>query len=125
MARFWWISSSTNPSRCFQTARQKRLKPGSKSIPGVEILSRDRSKTYKRGMSQGAPEAIQVADRFHLLHNLEETLETVFKGHHSVLQQVEKDQRLADGLEGPQPSDLPEDPPSPKALNRAHRLGNI
>jgi transposase len=93
-----------------------------KEHPGVEILSRDRSKTYKRGMSQGAPEAIQVADRFHLLHNLEETLETAFKGHHSILKQVEKDQRQADGLEVPHPSDLPEDPQSPKALNRAHRL---
>jgi transposase len=88
----------------------------------VEILSRDRSKTYKRGMSQGAPDAIQVADRFHLLHNLEETLETAFKGHHSVFKQVEKDQRQADGLEVPHPVDLPEDPQSPKALNRAHRL---
>ncbi|MBE9108119.1 ISL3 family transposase [Nodosilinea sp. LEGE 07298] len=93
-----------------------------KEHPGVEVLSRDRSKTYKRGMSQGAPEAIQVADRFHLLHNLEETLETAFKGHYSVLKQVEKDQRQADGLEVPHSSDLPEDPQSPKALNRAHRL---
>jgi len=93
-----------------------------KEHPGVEILSRDRSKTYKREMSQGAPDAIQVADRFHLLHNLEETLETAFKGHHSVLQQVEKDQCQADGLEVPHPLDLPEDPQSPKALNRTHRL---
>lgn len=95
-----------------------------KEHPGVEILSRDRSKTYKRGMSQGAPEAIQVADRFHLLHNLEETLETAFKGHHSVLKQVEKDQRQADGIQVLHPLDLPENPQSPKALNRAHRLGN-
>ena len=93
-----------------------------KEHPGVEILSRDRSKTYKRGMSQGAPEAIQVADRFHLLHNLEATLETAFKGHYSVLQQVEKDQSQADGLDVPHPLDLSEDPQSPKALNRAHRL---
>ena len=35
--------------------------------PGIEILSRDRSTTYKSAMSQGAPSAIQVADRFHLL----------------------------------------------------------
>lgn len=34
--------------------------------PGIEVLSRDRSVTYKNGMSQGAPSAAQVADRFHL-----------------------------------------------------------
>ena len=43
-----------------------------KAHPGIEILSRDRSKTYKRGMSEGAPDAVQVADRFHLLQNLED-----------------------------------------------------
>lgn len=45
--------------------------------PGVEILSRDRSKEYKQGMTQGAPNAIQVADRFHLLKNLTEVLQQV------------------------------------------------
>ena len=43
--------------------------------PGIEVLSRDRSKTYKSAMSEGAPEAIQVADRSHLVENLSETLE--------------------------------------------------
>lgn len=43
--------------------------------PGVQVLSRDRSKSYKQGMTQGAPDAIQVADRFHLLQNLAEVLE--------------------------------------------------
>jgi transposase len=93
-----------------------------KDHPGVEILSRDRSKTYKRGMSQGAPDAIQVADRFHLLHNLEETLETAFKGHNTVLKQVEKDHLQADGLVVLPSVDLPKDSQSPKALNRARRL---
>jgi len=45
--------------------------------PGVEIISRDRSTEYTRGATQGAPHAIQVADRFHLLMNLREALERV------------------------------------------------
>jgi transposase len=49
--------------------------------PGVEIVSRDRSKAYEEGIRQGAPGAIQVADRFHLLQNLAETLDHVFNAH--------------------------------------------
>lgn len=70
-----------------------------KTHPGVEILSRDRSKTYKSGMSDGAPEAIQVADRFHLLKNLEETLEKVFKSESQVLKEVEQAQLKAIEIE--------------------------
>src|SRR5262249_42136728 len=38
-----------------------------KAHPGVEIISRDRGDEYIKGASQGAPRAVQVADRFHLL----------------------------------------------------------
>ena len=61
--------------------------------PGVEILSRDRSKTYKSAMDKGAPAAIQVADRFHLVQNLEETLEKVFSNYGTELKAVEQQQR--------------------------------
>jgi transposase len=43
--------------------------------PGVQILTRDRSSEYARGASLGAPSAVQVADRWHLLVNLREALE--------------------------------------------------
>lgn len=94
-----------------------------KAHPGVEILSRDRSKTYKRGMSAGAPEAIQVADRFHLLHNLQEVLEKVFKGHLPVLKRIEQATSTADS---PQPG-IPQAAPTPssrqqQAQKRAQRL---
>src|SRR5215207_7040622 len=46
-----------------------------KEHPGVEVVARDRSFVYARGIAAGAPEAEQVADRWHLLHGLALALE--------------------------------------------------
>ena len=43
--------------------------------PGAKIVSRDRSAVYADAIREAAPEAVQVADRFHLLKNLMETLQ--------------------------------------------------
>jgi transposase len=49
-----------------------------KAHPGVEIITRDRASVYAQGASQGAPQAIQVADRFHLLQNMTDMLKRFF-----------------------------------------------
>ena len=56
-----------------------------KEHPGVEIITRDRSGSYAGGARQGAPDAVQVADRFHLLINLNETLQQILQRHPGVL----------------------------------------
>lgn len=97
-----------------------------KAHPGVEILSRDRSKTYRKGMNDGAPEAIQVADRFHLLKNLEETLEKVFKSESQVLKEIERALVNAAGTTSSQPleSHLVRVGTPDKEKKRAQRLKN-
>jgi len=54
----------------------------------VEVIARDRSSTYAEGARQGASEATQVADRFHLIQNLAEALDQVFTTHDRALQAV-------------------------------------
>ena len=63
--------------------------------PGVEIISRDRSSAFSKGARHGAPGAVQVADRFHLLQNLAEALELVFSTHATDLRAAEQARRDA------------------------------
>lgn len=50
-----------------------------KEHPEVEVISRDRGGPYSKGAQDGAPQAIQVADRFHLLMNLGDVIKRMFQ----------------------------------------------
>jgi len=56
-----------------------------KAHPGVALITRDRSGSYSEGATRGAPNAIQIADRFHLLANLTDILKHIIERNSGVL----------------------------------------
>jgi transposase len=54
--------------------RSETVKIWLEQHPEVEIVSRDRASSYADAARQGAPQAEQVADRFHLIKNVREKL---------------------------------------------------
>jgi hypothetical protein len=49
--------------------------------PDLMVVSRDRGGTYASAVREGAPQAMQCADRFHLLKNLGEAVEGLLAHH--------------------------------------------
>jgi transposase len=61
-----------------------------KAHPGVPIAVRDRAGAYAEGVHAGAPEATQVADRWHLLRNLGDALAGILDRHHRAIRVAAK-----------------------------------
>ncbi len=80
--------------------------------PQIEVISRDRASAYADGAVQGAPQAIQVADRFHLLQNAGDALQRVLQQHPAVLRAASQAQ--ADLV---QPVPVPPAPPAPSVTD--------
>lgn len=57
----------------------KALKEWLKEHPKIKIVARDRASAYAAAIAEVLPQAMQVADRFHILQNLLDYLNDIFK----------------------------------------------
>src|SRR5436305_9471593 len=58
--------------------------------PEIEVISRDRGGEYAAAARKGAPQAQQIADKFHLLKNLRDGLKELMARKQKVLPEVEE-----------------------------------
>jgi transposase len=74
--------------------------------PGVEIFSRDRAPAYAEAARKGAPLAVQVADRWHLLQNLVDALERCLLRFRPALKAAGIGESIVGPLTSPSEADL-------------------
>lgn len=91
-----------------------------RKYPKLRIIGRDRSTEYERGIEEGAPQAVEVLDRWHLLKNLRQSTERVLESNSATLS------KIALPIKGEEKDPLVEHAPVPrsskeKAASAAYR----
>jgi transposase len=88
-----------------------------KEHPEVEIIGRDRADDYIRGATDGATQAVQVADRWHLLRNLRDALKGAADRHHAAVQAAARGVAAPPQDSPPAPAIAEAEPPASPAAD--------
>ncbi|PSY37378.1 ISL3 family transposase [Escherichia albertii] len=94
---------------------QRTLATWFRKYPEIQVVSRDRSGVYATAAREGAPQARQVADRWHLLKNIGDALERMMYRHIPLI-------RLVASELSPKKSPDPEPSVPAASLRRPERL---
>ena len=94
-----------------------------RELTEITVIARDRMQASIDGARTGAPQAIQVADRFRLLQNLAEALDQVFSAHGNALKAVSDARSRAPVVQPDGRSAVPVPPcaPTPQEHTRAQQ----
>lgn len=97
--------------------------------PGAEIICRDRATAYTKAVREAAPNALEVADRWHLLQNLSAAVEKTCHQHRDCLRKRAEEETATEVAEVPEAPPMllpPAEPPRTQIIERTpHRYEDI
>ena len=101
-----------------------------KQHPGVEIIARDRASAYAEGARDGAPAAVQVADRWHMLRSLGGAMRQAVERHQSAARQVASEMTVVPPVANASPEPAATEPlvtmtPVPEVLGPTKRQADF
>ena len=91
------------------------------ALPEIEVVSRDRGGDYASAAAAGAPQAVQCADRFHLINNLGKALQGILARHLAARRRGQVSAVSITPSETPQHKQPPHPFPKSVALSQAKR----